>query len=434
VQKLQPPYLVATAVLRFTWTAAREKIRRLPRFPNLQALHPLLLIAWLGCGGDTIRNEYVVSEAGPSLGAGGHLGAGGNVSGGSGNMAGGAESGGAGSVDASMDGQSGAPANGGSSGGGASDAAGTAGETGSASDASDADAPNASDADARDASDAEAGDADALPCLVPPDCPTPANPCIVATCVRGRCGVRYLDAGSVHILDTPADCHAATSCDGLGHAVSVVDQSNAPTPSNPCLAGTCNSAGTPGTEPLPARTPCSSYPNAMICDGAGRCVACLRSVDCPAGQSCDKSHSCVSLSCTDVDCGGVCLPCALGKKCIGDYDCVSGACDALTLICITDRCADHRRDGNETDVDCSGSCAQCLLGQGCNYHDDCATHVCDGLSHVCVTDPCADHFQDFGESDVDCGGSNACSRCASGARCTINSDCQSAKCNFRNCQ
>jgi hypothetical protein len=288
-----------------------------------------------------------------------------------------------------------------------------------------------------DGSVADASDADAAdhPCLVPPDCPTPPNPCIVATCIGGRCGVRNLDAGPVYILDTPADCHAATSCDGLGHAVSVVDQSNAPTPFNPCLVGTCNLAGTPGTEPLPARTPCSSFPAPMMCDGAGKCVACLKSGDCPNGQSCDRSHACVALSCTDVDCGGVCPPCALGKKCVNDFDCVSGACDTFTLTCIADKCVDHRRDGNESDVDCGGPCvARCQLGQGCVYTTDCASNACDGISRVCVADQCADHYQESSETDVDCGGSNACPRCPKNGRCLTNTDCQSGSCYFRTCQ
>jgi hypothetical protein len=128
------------------------------------------------------------------------------------------------------------------------------------------------------------------------------------------------------------------------------------------------------------------------------------------------------------------MPCALGKKCINDFDCESGACDALTLTCITDRCADHRRDGNESDVDCGGPCPQCQLGQGCYYATDCTSGACDGQSRVCVADPCADHVQESSETDVDCGGSNACPRCPKDGRCLTNSDCQSGRCYFRTCQ
>jgi hypothetical protein len=114
---------------------------------------------------------------------------------------------------------------------------------------------------------------------------------------------------------------------------------------------------------------------------------------------------------------------------------VSGACDALTLTCIADRCADHRYDWNESDVDCGGACAHCQLGQRCNYEFDCASQACDGESRVCVADPCADHRQDGTETDVDCGGSNACPRCPKNSRCMINSDCQpGATCSFRYCQ
>ena len=67
-----------------------------------------------------------------------------------------------------------------------------------------------------------------------------------------------------------------------------------------------------------------------------------------------------------------------GKPCEQDTDCVSDACDAVSHACISDQCADHRRDGLETDVDCGGpDCNPCTISQRCNSNRDCqAGHIC----------------------------------------------------------
>jgi hypothetical protein len=84
---------------------------------------------------------------------------------------------------------------------------------------------------------------------------------------------------------------------------------------------------------------------------------------------------------TDVDCGGnTCPTCAVGKKCLGDNDCSSNACDAISLTCVSNQCADHRLDGNESDVDCGGfTCPACAVGKMCNRNSDCQ------FGHTCST-------------------------------------------------
>jgi hypothetical protein len=42
-------------------------------------------------------------------------------------------------------------------------------------------------------------------------------------------------------------------------------------------------------------------------------------------------------------------------------------------------CSDHIRDGDETDVDCGGSCLLCGLGRMCQSDVDCATGSCNGF-------------------------------------------------------
>jgi len=224
------------------------------------------------------------------------------------------------------------------------------------------------------------------------------------------------------IADVPPDCHATIAC---GAGTPVVDQSNAPTPTNSCVLGTCNSAGIPGTAPAPVGTACSAAGGGIWCDGAGKCVACLQPSDCNAGQICSASHECTSGACTDVACGGACPPCVNGKKCLLDSDCSSFACDASSLTCITPQCQDHRQDGVETDADCGGGvCPACVLGKACIVDTDCGSLACDALKLTCISSPCADHRLDGYETDIDCGG-GGCPACNVGQGCLSNFDCVS---------
>jgi hypothetical protein len=222
------------------------------------------------------------------------------------------------------------------------------------------------------------------------------------------------------VADVPANCYATVACTGAR----VVDQSNVPKPANTCIVGTCNGAGVPGTAPADAETPCRAAGGGTLCDGAGKCVRCLHSSDCAGGQICSVAHQCVAASCTDLDCGGACPPCATGKKCLADADCVSFACDVVSLTCITPQCKDHQQDGLETDADCGGGlCVGCALGKGCVVDDDCTSSACDAIKLTCITDRCADHRADFDESDIDCGGS-VCNSCFVGQKCRNTGDCQ----------
>jgi hypothetical protein len=222
------------------------------------------------------------------------------------------------------------------------------------------------------------------------------------------------------IPDVPPDCHATLACDA---SMRVVDQDNVPVPASACLVGTCNSAGTPGTAPAAEGTTCKAAGGGKLCDGGGQCVQCLHAGDCANGQVCSETHHCVTATCTDVDCGGACPPCPNGKKCAADQDCTSYACDAATLTCVTPQCSDHRQDGVETDADCGGdTCSPCVLGKSCVVDSDCASLACDAVSLICIGNQCADHRTDGNESDVDCGGGD-CNWCLGGRKCRNNGDC-----------
>jgi hypothetical protein len=105
-------------------------------------------------------------------------------------------------------------------------------------------------------------------------------------------------------------------------------------------------------------------------------VAC-GSACCPGCQqvSCDAGSSALCW---------VCPPGANGNPCEQDTDCASGACDAVTHQCITDQCADHRQDGQESDVDCGGPyCNKCRVNEQCQSNPDCQPgHICNS-GHVC---------------------------------------------------
>lgn len=89
------------------------------------------------------------------------------------------------------------------------------------------------------------------------------------------------------------------------------------------------------------------------------------------------------------------------------------------------QCTDLIRNGHETDVDCGGSCPVCALGRGCGWNGDCESGNCVG--GTCVPMPCFNGVRDEAETDVDCGG-GTCRRCAGGRHCLSSSDCFNGTC------
>jgi hypothetical protein len=259
-------------------------------------------------------------------------------------------------------------------------------------------------------------------CAMDTDCPAPDRSCAVSRCSGGLCEVVNAPASAM-VPNVPADCHASI-CDGSGRATStVVDRTNVPA-SDGCSINACDASGQKQAAPLAAGAACHAGPRAVMCDGAGTCVECNHSKDCPSGLFCDAHHLCGSAQCTDVDCGGACAPCGLDKHCLVDSDCQSLACDATTTTCIASRCQDHRQDGDETDADCGGgTCPGCANGQSCLLDQDCKFQACDTLTLKCISNQCADHRVDGTETDIDCGGV-VCAACGVGRGCNSNLDCQ----------
>jgi hypothetical protein len=162
---------------------------------------------------------------------------------------------------------------------------------------------------------------------------------------------------------------------------------------------------------------------------------CTSDDDC-VSSACDSvTLTCVASQCndrrvdgaeTDTDCGGPACPvCATGKGCKVDNDCSTFACDVFAHVCVANACEDHAKDYAETDIDCGGgTCPACALGRTCFAPSDCANNVCDALTRICISNQCADHRQDGNETDIDCGG-GGCGACLVGQKCLSSFDCQS---------
>ena len=141
---------------------------------------------------------------------------------------------------------------------------------------------------------------------------------------------------------------------------------------------------------------------------------------------------------TDVDCGGTCVPCALGKTCTRLTDCATGTC--VSGVCVTaPTCSDGVKNGRETDVDCGGFCQVCADHRRCMDSSDCESANC-GVDDVsgqpviaCRPGNCSDGIRDTGEAGIDCGGSTTCPRCPLGQPCGTATDCASGYCKKNVC-
>ncbi|MBN2881588.1 hypothetical protein JXM83_06085 [Candidatus Woesearchaeota archaeon] len=137
---------------------------------------------------------------------------------------------------------------------------------------------------------------------------------------------------------------------------------------------------------------------------------------------------------TDVDCGGPCQGCGVGKSCLVDSDCFDQFC--LDNVCIAPTCTDNRFQRTiETDLDCGKNCAQqgyrCELGKNCGVHSDCISGFCD--NYTCQPSSCDDSVRNGEETDIDCGGS-FCLGCGIGSVCSLDSDCASNYCKGGICE
>jgi len=132
---------------------------------------------------------------------------------------------------------------------------------------------------------------------------------------------------------------------------------------------------------------------------------------------------------TDVDCGGRCARCDIGRSCAASADCATAVC--ITGECQPAACNDGVHNGDETDVDCGGSCGPCGNNRACSDGDDCVSQVCAG--NLCQAATCTDDLQNGQETDLNCGGRD-CAPCEVGKSCAAATDCVTAVCSGAKCQ
>jgi cysteine-rich repeat protein len=183
---------------------------------------------------------------------------------------------------------------------------------------------------------------------------------------------------------------------------------------------------------------------ATDCGGA-TCKKCLVGDPAKKGSDCISGFSngvaCVKSHCedavkdkdeSDVDCGGsLCARCGNQQACKVNGDCFAGlVCPPSTLRCAKPTCSDGLKDQGETDVDCGGPVCKstCATGQKCSSNTDCVSKGCYDVTKTCAVSQCVDDKKDGAETDIDCGG-GTCSGCLVGKSCGLASDCATNACN-----
>jgi hypothetical protein len=257
----------------------------------------------------------------------------------------------------------------------------------------------------------------AFKCTLASDCPTLTTACLTNSCTAGCCVVGKA-APSVPCTD-----NGGHVCDGAGKCVACLTDSQCPASKTACSTPACSSTHACTTNFAPKGTTCTGGDAGTTqCDGQGACVpaACLNGVQ-------DGLE-------TDVDCGGgVCAKCADGKTCVSGNDCVDAVCSGTPLKCLAPSCSDGIKNGMETDVDCGGPvCLKCGDTLACAQGSDCLSSSCIGGR--CAPGSCSDGVKDGLETDVDCGG-GICMPCADGKLCgSSRTNCTSNVCTDGKCQ
>jgi plastocyanin len=278
-------------------------------------------------------------------------------------------------------------------------------------------------------------------CQAATDCPASTVECKVPSCTVGVCGVTDLVVGAAATMQTAGDCKKRL-CDGMGGVTVATDDTDVPDDKNVCTADTCTGGVAANTAVAPtASGQCMVSGAKGVCGdpagGAkGTCVECNVAADC-ASNVCGTNNKCLAAACgdtvkngteTDVDCGGSCSPCPIGKACLAPADCQSKACSGN--VC-QPSCTDGIQNQGEADVDCAGPCAKCGPSKKCGTGADCAGGLCDATAHTC-TPTCTDGAKNNAETDVDCGG-GTCGACGLGKACAQPSDCASTLCTSNKC-
>ena len=226
--------------------------------------------------------------------------------------------------------------------------------------------------------------------------------------------------------NVPSD--GGTVCDGAGKCVACVAKTDCAAQITACVANTCDAAAhTCGTENVAKGASCTDD-GGSFCDGNGVCVGCNQDSDCAdTGTLCQiKACDTTTHTCKPNDA-------AKGTTCNdnGGVVCNDGG------VCVAMHCTDGVMDSDETDVDCGGSCGATCTDttpqQACKVPGDCVSGVCHGSPSKCQPPSCTDGVKNGDETDKDCGGAcdaaaNGSKTCADKLQCKTNADCKNGSC------
>lgn len=245
------------------------------------------------------------------------------------------------------------------------------------------------------------------------NCPGPVDQrCGVATCNEGVCSVEIIPGPIASQKD--GDCKRSV-CNLSGFVVDEEDLGDYWDDGKQCTFDMCIDGQAQSETIASVVGPGST----IVCPDTGEgycsdteCVECLDHDHCIPGDICILGR-CIPEMCangmkdgaaeSDIDCGGICLPCASGRFCTGNADCTSNVCK--DMVCQAPTCDDNEKNDGETDKDCGAKCKDvtklCSDGQGCESGADCQSNVC--WAGACQAPTCIDGVQNQGEAAVDCG-------------------------------
>ena len=222
------------------------------------------------------------------------------------------------------------------------------------------------------------------------------TPCRTFTCTAGVCGHVDKALGFEVSNGVPGDCRT-DQCDGNGNlTINAAEDDDQPVDGKACTSDVCQS-GAPSNPPVPIGAPCSEG-GGSLCDGAGKCVACLQPSDCGATTPC-KSFTCNSGQCVAVNAppGTLAANPALGDcrtdRCDGSGNVIANAADGTDKPidgkqCTSDVCSNGSpsnpplaantpcTENGGHRCDAFGNCVACVVDAECGANTACKTFTC----------------------------------------------------------
>ena len=211
-------------------------------------------------------------------------------------------------------------------------------------------------------------------CIAPTDCAGTDTECQTRTCTTGACGVMNAPQGTVVNAQMAGNCKK-DQCDGGGAVETVPDSTDLPVDSQTCTKDVCT-GGVASNPPVAVGVACSEG-SGILCDGAGKCAACLIATDCAGVDT-----ECQQRSCTAGVCGVTFTSLGTALTTQTASNCMKAVCDGAGGITAQNDDTDLPDDNNvcTSDVCTSGvpSHANAANGASCGGTLACLNGVCAG--------------------------------------------------------